>query len=167
MCRGMFPTATRASQLPRSAICFLCPTGIPRSIRRCRTSWPMAECRTCAPAARATPARGPGGRENAGLAGLPAAYIIRQIEDYKSGARKFAGPQRSPSVVMTAIAKAANEEEIKAAAAYFSSLKPKANIKVVETDTVPVTQIARVFYMQVKDGGSEPIPERIIRTHTY
>jgi cytochrome c553 len=107
-------------------------------------------------------AEGTGGPENASLAGLPAAYIVQQIEDYKSGARKFAGPQRSPNVLMTAIAKAANEDEIKAAAAYFSSLKPKANIKVVETDTVPLTQIARVFYMLVKDGSSEPIGQRIV-----
>lgn len=109
-------------------------------------------------------AGGTGGPENASLAGLPAAYIIQQVEDYKSGARKFAGPQRSPNVLMTAIAKASNEDEIKAAAAYFSSLKPKANLKVIETDTVPVTQIARVFYMQVKDGGTEPIGQRIIET---
>jgi cytochrome c553 len=107
-------------------------------------------------------AEGTGGPENASLAGLPAAYIVQQIQDYKSGARKFAGPQRSPSVLMTAIAKASNEDEIKAAAAYFSQLKPKANIKVVETDTVPVTQIARVFYMLVKDGGTEPIGRRIV-----
>ena len=107
-------------------------------------------------------AEGTGGPENASLAGLPATYIVQQILDYKSGARKFAGPQRSPSVVMTAIAKATTEEEAKAAAAYFSSLKPKANIKVMETDTVPVTQIARVFYMFVKDGGTEPIGERIV-----
>jgi cytochrome c553 len=119
------------------------------------------EVRACGSCHRA---EGTGGPENASLAGLPAAYIIQQIEDYKSGARKFAGPQRSPSVTMTAIAKASNEEEIKAAAAYFASLKPKINIKVVETDTVPVTQIARVFYMQVKDGGTEPIGQRIVET---
>jgi cytochrome c553 len=107
-------------------------------------------------------AEGTGGPENASLAGLPAAYIVQQVLDYKSGARKFAGPQRSPSVVMTAIAKAATEEEAKAAAAYFSSLKPKANIKVIETDTVPATRIARVFYMLAKDGGTEPIGERIV-----
>src|SRR5271154_695154 len=121
----------------------------------------MPDVRACGSCHRAA---GTGGAENASLAGLPAAYIIQQIDDYKSGARKFAGPQRGPSVVMTAIAKASNEEEIKAAAAYFSSLKPKANIKVVETDTVPVTQIARVFYMLVKDGGTEPIGQRIIET---
>ena len=105
---------------------------------------------------------GTGGPENASLAGLPASYIAQQMADYKSGARKFAGPQRSPVLLMTAIAKAATEAEAQAAAAYFSSLKPKANIKVVETDTVPATQIARVFYMLVKDGGTEPIGERIV-----
>jgi cytochrome c553 len=107
-------------------------------------------------------AEGTGGPENASLAGLPAAYIVQQILDYKSGARKFAGPQRSPSILMTAIAKATTEEEAKAAAAYFSALQPKTNIKVVETDTVPVTQIARVFYMLSKNGGTEPIGERIV-----
>ncbi len=105
---------------------------------------------------------GTGGPENASLAGLPAAYIAQQIADYKSGARKFAGPQRSPALLMTAIAKAASDDDIQAAAAYFSSLKPKSVIKVVEADTVPATQIARVFYMLSKDGGTEPIGRRIV-----
>ena len=107
-------------------------------------------------------AEGTGGPENASLAGLPAAYIVQQIEDYKSGARKFAGPQRSPSVLMTAIAKATTTEEAQAAAAYFSSLKPKANIKVIEADTVSASEIARVFYTVSKTGGTEPIGERIL-----
>jgi cytochrome c553 len=105
---------------------------------------------------------GTGGPENASLAGLPAAYIVQQMADYKNGARKFSGPQRSPVLLMTAIAKGATEAEAQAAAVYFSSLKPKANIKVVETDTVPVTQIARVFYTIMPNGGTEPIGERIV-----
>jgi len=105
---------------------------------------------------------GTGGPENASLAGLPAAYIAQQMADYKSGARKFAGPPRSPVLLMTTIAKAASDADIQAAAAYFSSLKPKSVIKVVETDTVPKTQIARVFYALTKDGGTEPIGERIV-----
>jgi cytochrome c553 len=105
---------------------------------------------------------GTGGPENASLAGLPAAYIIQQMADYKSGARKFSGPQRSPVLLMTATAKAATDAEIEAAATYFSSLKPKSVIKVVETDTVPATQIARVFYMIASHGGAEPIGERIV-----
>ena len=91
-------------------------------------------------------AEGTGGPENASLAGLSAAYIAQQMADFKSGARKFAGPQRSPVLMMTAIAKAATDAEVQAAAAYFSALKPKPIIKVVETDMVPVTQIARFFY---------------------
>jgi cytochrome c553 len=104
---------------------------------------------------------GTGGPENASLAGLPASYIVQQMADYKSGARKFSGPQRSPVLLMSAIAKAATDEEVQVAAAYFSSLKPKLNIKVVETDTVPATQIARVFYMIAKNGEAEPIGARI------
>jgi len=105
---------------------------------------------------------GTGGPENASLAGLPASYIVQQMADYKSGARKFSGPQRSPVLLMTAIAKAATDGEVQAAATYFSSLKPKSIIKVVETDTVPATQIARVFYMIARNGGTEPIGERIV-----
>ncbi|MEI9922969.1 MAG: hypothetical protein WDN50_05055 [Bradyrhizobium sp.] len=48
--------------------------------------------------------------------------------------------------------------------AYFSSLKPKSVIKVIEADTIPKTQVARVFYALVKDGGTEPIGERIVET---
>jgi len=107
-------------------------------------------------------AEGTGGPENANLAGLPAAYIVQQMADYKSGARKFSGPQRSPNVLMTAIAKAANDDEIQGAAAYFSALKPKSNTKVVETDTVPKTYIARVFVAKLATGGMEPIGQRIV-----
>jgi cytochrome c553 len=105
---------------------------------------------------------GTGGPENASLAGLSASYIIEQMANYKSGARKFSGPQRSPVLLMTAVAKATTDAEVEAAAAYFSSLKPKPNIKVVETDTVPVTEIARVFYTIAKSGGTEPIGQRIV-----
>src|ERR1700733_6392065 len=119
----------------------------------------MPDVRACGSCHRT---EGTGGPENASLAGLPAAYIAQQMADYKSGARKFAGPQRSPVLLMMTIAKAASDADIQAAAAYFSSLKPKPLIKVVETDTVPKTQIARVFYALTKDGGSEPLGERIV-----
>jgi hypothetical protein len=51
---------------------------------------------------------------------------------------------------------------VKAAAAYFASLKPKQNIKVVETDAVPVTRIVRAFYTIAKEGGTEPLGYRIV-----
>jgi len=117
------------------------------------------EVRACGSCHRS---EGTGGPENASLAGLPAAYIVRQMADFKSGARKSSGLQRSPVPLMTAIAKAATDAEVQAAAAYFSSLKPRPIIKVVETDTVPATQIARMFYVTVPNGGTEPIGRRIL-----
>jgi cytochrome c553 len=48
---------------------------------------------------------GTGGPESASLAGLSAAYIAEQMAAYKSGARKFSGPQRSPVLLMSAIPK--------------------------------------------------------------
>jgi cytochrome c553 len=107
-------------------------------------------------------AEGTGGPENASLAGLSAAYIVQQMADFKSGARKFSSPQGSPALTMAAIAKAATDAEVQAAASYFSSLKPKPIIRVVETDTVPVTYSARFFYTAVPNGGTEPIGRRII-----
>jgi cytochrome c553 len=117
------------------------------------------ELRACGSCHRAS---GTGGPENASLAGLPAAYIAQQMVDFKSGARKFSGPPRSPVTLMIAIAKAASDDEVQAAASYFSSLKPAPNINVVETDTVPKTRIARVFYTKLPDAGTEPLGQRII-----
>jgi cytochrome c553 len=105
-------------------------------------------------------AEGTGGPENASLAGLSATYISQQMADFKSGARKSARP--GAGGLMIAIAKAATDAEVQAAAAYFSALKPKPIIKVVETETVPVTQIAQFFYTTVANGGTEPIGRRIV-----
>ncbi len=47
-------------------------------------------------------ADGRGGPENANIAGLPAAYIVQQMADFKSGARKSSAPSRLPVTAMTA-----------------------------------------------------------------
>jgi cytochrome c553 len=99
---------------------------------------------------------GTGHDESAYLAGLPAAYFIRQMADYKSGERKGSG-------MMIAMAKSITDEEIHAAAVYFASLKPRPWIRVVETDTVPRTYIGKGNKrLAHPDGGSEPIGNRII-----
>lgn len=107
-------------------------------------------------------AEGTGGPENASLAGLSADYIAQQIADYKSGARKPSGPTRTSITLMLAAAKAMTDDDIKSAAAYFSGLKHKPNVKVVESDSVPKTYIARLFFAKQKDGGTEPLGKRII-----
>ena len=108
-------------------------------------------------------ADGPGGPENAGLAGLPAAYFIQQMADYKSGARKTSVPKRNIDL-MISLAKDITDAEVEAAAAYFSALKPRSNIRVVETDTVPKTFVAGWFLAAVKTGETEALGQRIIET---
>ena len=107
-------------------------------------------------------ADGPGGPENAGLAGLPAEYIVQQMADFKSGARTTSVPQRIPPQLMIKTAKAITDAEIEQAAAYFSGLKPRAVIKVVETATVPKTRVAGWFLAALPGGETEPIAGRII-----
>jgi cytochrome c553 len=106
-------------------------------------------------------ADGPGGPENASLAGLPAAYIVQQMADYKSGARKTSVPKRNVDL-MISLSQDITDAEVQAAAAYFSALKPRANIRVVETDTVPKTFVAGWFLAASKTGEQEPIGQRII-----
>ena len=106
-------------------------------------------------------ADGSGTPPNAALAGKPAAYIVQQMNDYKSGARTTAVPKRGVDM-MIGLAKAATDEEIAAAAAYFSALKPNPRTRVVETDVVPKTFLRSHHYAVLPSGGTEPIGKRII-----
>jgi cytochrome c553 len=104
---------------------------------------------------------GTGGPENASLAGLPVAYLVEQIADFKSGARAMSGPQRPSTQLMLASVKSMTDDDIRAAAEYFAALKRKPIVKVVETDTIPKTGASRLFYVKSPDGGSEPLGQRI------
>ena len=107
-------------------------------------------------------ADGPGGPENVQISGLPAPYIVQQMADFKSGARTTSVPQRAPPQAMIKTAKGITDAEIEQAAAYFSGLKPRAVIKVVETATVPKTHVAGWFLAVSPGGETEPIAGRII-----
>jgi cytochrome c553 len=107
-------------------------------------------------------ADGPGGPENAGIAGLSAQYIVQQMADFKSGARTTSVPQRIPPQLMIKTAKGITDAEIEQAAAYFSGLNPRAVIKVVETATVPKSRVAGWFLAALPGGETEPIAGRII-----
>lgn len=73
---------------------------------------------------------GMGHPESSHLAGQSVQYMVQQMADFKSGARK--DPAR-----MTRIGKATTEEEARAAAEWFAAIKPIKWMKVVESDTVP------------------------------
>jgi cytochrome c553 len=98
--------------------------------------------------------------ENAGLAGLPAAYIEQQLDDFKNNRRHNAVPRMGISMIP--VASAATPEEVKEAAEYFASVKPAKWIRVVETETVPRFHAAGRMWVPDQDGETEPIGERVI-----
>jgi len=105
---------------------------------------------------------GKGRPENAGVAGLPVPYIMRQIQDFRGGKRHSADPRKPNTNTMIELAKALSDEELKAAAEYFGSLPWTPWIRVVETDTVPKTRIVGNLFLPVEDIKSEPISARIV-----
>ena len=99
---------------------------------------------------------GTGHDESATMGGLTPRYFTEQLADWKSGNRTFGG-------TMVAMAKVITDAEIKEAADYFASLKPRAWIRVVEADTVPKSFVGPGNKRLVHPaGGTEPIAGRII-----
>jgi cytochrome c553 len=102
---------------------------------------------------------GQGHPESADIAGMPAEYIVRQMQYFKSGARK-------DNERMTPIAKNVSDEDVRQAAEYFAAVKPIPWVKVIETSTPPKTYVSSDARHRVLDptGGTEPIGHRIIET---
>jgi cytochrome c553 len=107
-------------------------------------------------------ADGPGGPENSSLAGLPEAYILRQMADFKSGARRSAVPQRAPVQLKASMAKEVSEAELAEAARYFAALKPRAHLQVIETEQVPRTAVAGWVHVDLRSGETEALAGRIV-----
>lgn len=99
---------------------------------------------------------GTGHDESAYVAGLPVSYFVEQLAAWKHGDRKYSG-------TMVGLAKILTDDEIKSAAEYFASVKPRSWIRVVEADMIPKTYIGQ-GNKRLSDprGGMEPIGNRII-----
>jgi cytochrome c553 len=107
---------------------------------------------------------GKGRPENAGVSGLPVSYFVQTMMDFKNDMRKSADTRKGNTNRMIAFAKAMTDDEIKAAATYFSSMKWTPWIRVVEASTVPKTRIAGGMFLALEgaEAGKEPIGQRII-----
>ena len=104
---------------------------------------------------------GLGRPENASVAGLSKAYIIQQVNDFKAGLRKSSEPGVRPPVIMADTAKAITDQDLETAAEYFSSMRLKPWVKVVESKTAPKTEIrGGMFIAEGKE--TEPIGNRIV-----
>ncbi len=105
---------------------------------------------------------GKGRPENAPVAGLPVTYIMRQLQDFRSGKRKSADPRKPNTNTMIDLAKSLSDDELKAAAEYFGSLPFTPWVRVVETDLVPRTRITGNLFIPTETAKTEPIGARII-----
>jgi cytochrome c553 len=100
-------------------------------------------------------ASGLGHPESANLAGVSAAYILRQLSDFKAGNRM--------GEAMNDMTKNLSDDDARQASEWFAALKPKMWQKVVETDRVPKTFInEHLMRMPLPGGGEEPVGNRII-----
>jgi cytochrome c553 len=100
-------------------------------------------------------ASGLGHPESANLAGVSAAYIQRQLSDFKAGLRM--------GEAMNDETKDLSDEDARQASEWFAALKPKVWQPVVETDRVPKTFInIHLMRMPLPGTGDEPIGNRII-----
>ena len=100
-------------------------------------------------------ASGLGHPESANLAGESAAYIVRQLSDFKAGLRM--------GEAMNDMTKNLSDEDARQASEWFAALKPKVWQSVVETDRVPKTFINQhLMRMPLPGAGDEPIGNRII-----
>lgn len=107
-------------------------------------------------------ADGSGRPENGSPAGLPRGYILRQLRDFRNDRRHDSDPRKANSNTMVMLAKAMTEEEMQQAAAYFSAVRFRPHVRVIETTQVPKTRVAGDLFVPTGEPGSEPIGKRII-----
>lgn len=106
---------------------------------------------------------GQGRPENASLAGLPAAYILNQVTDFKTGARRSAWRgSYLPSVLMIHSATHTTNEDLSAAAEYFAAQALWPRVHVVERERVPRSRIVGWVYVADQSGKVEPLGQRLL-----
>ena len=106
---------------------------------------------------------GQGKPENAPVAGLPAAYILQQLQAFRTGTRRSADPRKANTNEMIQIARHLTEAEMKEVATYFSSIKWRPWVRVVETDMVPKAKPGMNGLFLPQPGNEmEPLGKRIL-----
>ena len=107
-------------------------------------------------------ADGRGKPENAPLQGLPIEAFVQQMHDFQNDLRHSADPRKSNTLAMAGYAKAMTEDEIRQAAAYYNAIKVSRALRIVESDTVPMTKIEAQVYVATDDGRTEPLGTRVM-----
>lgn len=108
---------------------------------------------------------GKGRPENAPPGGQPAAYTIRQLQDFRNGLRYTSDPRKPNTPTMIALAKAMSDEEMQEAASYFEAIAWTPWMRVVEADLIPEMELEEGnMYITVGTEPTEPLAGRIVET---
>ena len=86
--------------------------------------------------------------------------------DFKNDLRHSSDARKANTNTMTMLAKAMTDNEMKQAAEYFSSVRWRPHVRVVETNLVPNTKIQGELFIPTGEEGGEPIGNRIIEVPT-
>jgi len=97
------------------------------------------------------------------LAGLPAAYLVEQLNAFHDDRRQSAELRLQHTRKMNIVAKGLTLDDMMGAADYFSRLPARPWVRVVEADSVPRTKIDPDNWLnRAPDGGLEPTGQRIV-----
>jgi cytochrome c553 len=100
---------------------------------------------------------------SADLAGLPAAYIVEQVEAFRSGDRRSAQPDQPNTAEMIKAARSVTPDELSEAAAYFAGLPRMPWLRVIEKETAPRTIPDKYGWLNpAPGGGTEPVGDRVV-----
>jgi cytochrome c553 len=102
--------------------------------------------------------------ESASLAGLPADYIMRQFEEFRSGRRRITVGDAHAQQLLLTLKSNYTDAQLRAAAAYYSALAPRAWISVYEAKQVPVSVVDPNSLMRtaLSGQGTELLGRRIV-----
>jgi cytochrome c553 len=106
---------------------------------------------------------GAGRPENAALAGLPAAYIVQQVRDIATHARRSAVVgEYAPVDNMSIVSGAVNAAELESAADYFASLRLRSRTRIVEAAMIPKLVAGVGLFHRSPRGGTERLAGRLV-----
>ncbi len=104
-----------------------------------------------------------GGRpENAPVFGLPVAYFLRQIDDFRAGRRHSSDPRKPNVPTMVALARALSDEEARAVAEFWAAQSGGPPLRVIESELAPPVQLHGNLFVRTSEVASEALSDRIL-----
>jgi cytochrome c553 len=104
-----------------------------------------------------------GGRpENAPVFGLPVAYFLRQIDDFRAGRRHSSDPRKANVPTMVALARALSDEEARAVAEFYATQSGGPPVRVIEAERAPPVQLRGNLFVKTAEDASEALADRIL-----